>query len=54
MTYQEILEGVIRHRMQQIASVDQLEIQRKVNELEWALQSILEKLRDHEDDMEHP
>jgi hypothetical protein len=53
MTYQEILEGIARHRANPVAQVSGTalvaEIQRKVNEIEWALQALTEKLRDEED-----
>ena len=53
MTWQQIVESITRHRanplvittgdrMDKVAS----EIQRKANEIEWALQAIAEKLRD--------
>lgn len=53
MTYQEILEFITRHRANPVAQVSGTalvaEIQRKVTEVEWALQALAEKLRDEED-----
>ena len=47
MTFQEILEGITRHRSHR-ATVTDPEIQRKFEEIEWALQSLAEALRDRE------
>jgi len=46
MTYQEILEGITRHRSQPINPHADLgfELERKMNEVEWALQALAEKL----------
>jgi hypothetical protein len=52
MTYQEILEGITRHRvntlqlMQPSDIVNGQDLMRKINEIEWALQALTEKLRD--------
>ena len=52
MTYQEILEGITRHRintlqlMQPSDTVNGHDLMRKINEIEWALQALTEKLRD--------
>jgi hypothetical protein len=46
MTYQEILEGICRHRLNPLSSTDLDELQRKINEIEWALQALCENLRD--------
>lgn len=50
MTYQEILEGITRHRANPIefslgADVS-IDMTRKINEIEWALQALAERLRD--------
>lgn len=51
MTYQEILEGITRHRATPFdGSRD--DISRKVGEIEWALQALAEKLRDEENPIE--
>lgn len=46
MTYQEILEGITRHRANPPTKDNLSEFQRKINEIEWALQALAEKLRD--------
>ena len=49
MTFQEILEGITRHRANPMATIgtgDTVEVERKINEIEWALQALAEKLRD--------
>jgi len=52
MTFQEILEGICRHRMNPLLinqpSGDAVgrDVQRKIEEIEWALQALAEKLRD--------
>ena len=43
LTFQEILEGIIRHRAD---PVNAMNIERKITEIEWALQALAEKLRD--------
>ena len=51
-SYQEILEGITRHRANPLSlsiTKDTTEVQRKVDEIEWALQALCEKLRDEED-----
>lgn len=50
MTWQEILEGITRHRAKPV-EFDGIPIRadavsRKFDEVEWALQAIVEKLRD--------
>lgn len=51
-TYQEILEGICRHRANRLPLGDGLEqgfaqaVQQKMDEVEWALQALAEKLRD--------
>lgn len=50
MTYQEILEGITRHRASQMSinrptlGLVTGEVQRKIEEIEWALQALAEKL----------
>lgn len=50
MTYQEILEGIARHRANPLITtngrVRNLPV--KIEEIEWALQALAEKLRDEE------
>lgn len=47
MTYQEILEGITRHRASTPPSTPAtMDIYRKIDEIEWALQALAEKLRD--------
>ena len=63
LSFQEILEGITRHRAnpinvtvniptgagkatQDIAVHLSMELTRKINEIEWALQALAEKLRD--------
>ena len=48
MTFQEILEGITRHRANPMAADVLSEIGRKISEIEWALQAIAEELRDRE------
>lgn len=54
MNYQEILEGITRHRMHPLSfnvpsgRVIDDDLRRKVDEIEWALQALCEKLRDDE------
>lgn len=54
MTFQEILEGIARHRVNLVqlnvpsGNVVGQDLRRKIDELEWALQAIAEKLRDNE------
>jgi hypothetical protein len=53
MTYQEILEGIARHRANPLNLPTgwpevNLELQRKCEEIEWALQALAEKLRDRD------
>ena len=50
MTFQEILEGITRHRTHR-ATVTDPEIQRKFEEIEWALQAMAEALRDREQEL---
>ena len=45
MTYQEILEGITRHRANPLEIIPD-DIPRKLEEIEWALQALAEKLRD--------
>lgn len=47
MTYQEILEGITQHRANPCLGIG-FELQRKFDEIEWALQALAEKLRDEE------
>ena len=65
MTFQEILEGIARHRANgvsmsakvahsggaMVADVSDDEILRKINEIEWALQALAETLRDREQEL---
>ena len=54
LTFQQILEGITRHRANPVnfgidpndASSNVRELKRKLNEIEWALQALAEKLRD--------
>jgi hypothetical protein len=47
MTYQEILEGITRHRASNVFQTPgNADIVRKLEEIEWALQALAEKLRD--------
>ena len=48
MTAQEILEGVCRHRGMMPSDLIGEDIRRKINEIEWALQAIAEKLVENE------
>lgn len=51
MTYQEILEGITRHRANRITVADPSfgsDLQRKIDELEWALQALAEKMAETE------
>lgn len=57
MTYQEILEGITRHRANPVPSFNSTdplmnsflqELRRKLDEIEWALQALAEKGRDSE------
>ena len=48
-TWQEILEGITRHRANPIGEhPTDADLSRKISEIEWALQAIAEKLRDAE------
>ena len=55
MTFQEILEGITRHRANPMSinqpsqSIIESEVSRKINEIEWALQALCEKLSDEND-----
>lgn len=53
-TYQEILEAITRHRAEPVrfsaGMVIDTDLARKVNEIEWALQILTEKLRDEEEE----
>jgi len=48
MTYQEILEGITRHRGMPVDAGDfdtlKIDLRRKTDEIEWALQALAEKL----------
>jgi hypothetical protein len=52
MTYQEILEGITRHRANPLTTRTDgafvTDVKRKLDEIEWALQALAEKLRDAE------
>ena len=51
MSYQEILEGITRHRanpVQLLQRPDSQELERKFNEIEWALQALAERLAETE------
>ena len=50
MTFQEILDGITAHRANPMPAegFDPAEVRRKLDEIEWALQAICEKLRDSE------
>ena len=50
MKAQEILEGIGRHRGNTLTSSDATnpDVARKINEIEWALQAIAEKLVENE------
>ena len=49
MTYQEILEGITRHRANPARLDSAMDMQRKIDEIEWALQALAETLRDSQD-----
>ena len=53
MTFQEILDGITRHRanrlFENINQDSSANLQQKIDEIEWALQALAEKLRDEED-----
>ena len=51
MTFQEILEGITRHRANPMAADVLSEIGRKISEIEWALQALAETLRDREQEL---
>jgi len=48
MTFQQILEGITRHRANRLGGDDETSIQQKIDEIEWALQAIAEALADLE------
>ena len=54
MTYQDILEGITRHRAQPLrinrpgSVVVASDLERKIGEIEWALQALAEKLTENE------
>jgi len=58
MTFQEILEGITRHRAHPITmnvpsgEVIPGELERKINEIEWALQALAEKMVENDFDRE--
>ena len=49
-TYSEILQGIIRHRLDPFNPHADLaiELERKMNEVEWALQAMAERLAESE------
>lgn len=48
MTYQEILEGICRHRANRVSMDLNPEMARKLDEIEWALQALAERLAEGE------
>jgi len=55
MTFQEILDGITRHRANRLLinipsnEVIGTDLMRKIDEIEWALQALAEKLKDEKE-----